>query len=194
MNQSPEFEQIIQFIIEVEKLKQVNRMTKVVGTERFENSAEHSWQVALLAMSLSDYADKKISMTRVVQMLLLHDVVEIDTGDKFAYATNHEDTENETEAAKRIFALLPQQIGDKYLTLWLEYEHKSSDDAVFAYAVDRLMPVLLNLHNQGQSWRENGITLAQVIAKNCAVEKASKALWQHILAKLEQAERDGWFN
>lgn len=173
-------EQITHFIIEIEKLKNVERKTKPIGMQRYENSAEHSWQIALLALSLSECAERPVNPLRVVTMLLLHDIVEIDTGDKFAYDANHDDYENELKAAERIFALLPQAIHDKYLTLWKEFEAAESDDARFAKAIDRLMPVLQNLHNDCQSWVENDISISQVLAKNACVEDASPALWKMV--------------
>lgn len=188
-----DFNAVLAFIIEVEKLKTVNRRIKVIGTDRYENSAEHSWQIALLAVSILPLVNKSLDVEKVVKMLLLHDVVEIDTGDKFAYDSNHTDTENETAAAKRIFALLPKAIGQDFMSLWLEYENKSSPEAEFAYGMDRLMPVFLNLHNNGQSWREHGITKAQVIAKNSPAEKASPELWQFVLQRLDEAEQQGMF-
>ena len=116
MNQ--DHQNIVSFIVELEKLKGVTRRIKPPGLTRYENSAEHSWQIALLALSLLPYAEQQLDATKVVTMLLLHDVVEIDTGDKFAYSANHDDYENEHRAAVRIFGLLPEEIGDRFLHLW----------------------------------------------------------------------------
>jgi putative hydrolase of HD superfamily len=169
---------ITQFIVEIEKLKTVERKIKPVGMSRFENSAEHSWQIALLALTLLPYAEKRTDPLTVVTMLLLHDIVEIDTGDKFAYDANHDDYENELESAKRIFAILPEEQNQAYLTLWIEFEHAKTPEAEFAKAIDRLMPVIQNLHNGCQSWIEHDISVSQILAKNSAIEKANPQLWQ----------------
>ncbi len=185
------FEQIIAFILELEKLKAVERRIKPLGQSRFENSAEHSWQVALLAMSLIPYASETVDAATVIKMLLLHDIVEIDTGDKFAYDANHLDTENETIAAKRIFSLLPSDIGSELLQLWMAFEHGDSPESRFAKGVDRLMPVLQNLHNEGQSWVEHGITVEQIVTKNAAAGQVNPELWAMVKAKVEHLGERG---
>lgn len=174
------FEQVMSFIIELEKLKNVERKTKPLGLNRYENSAEHSWQIALLALSLAEYSEQPVDPMRVVSMLLLHDIVEIDTGDKFAYDANHDDYENELKAAERIFALLPDSLHDRYLQTWKEFEAAETSDARFAKAIDRLMPVLQNLNNDCQSWLENDISVTQILAKNACVEDASPELWKMV--------------
>ncbi len=181
-----DFEAITRFIVEIEKLKKVERKIKPVGLHRFENSAEHSWQIALLALTLLPYAEKKVDPLCVVTMLLLHDIVEIDTGDKFAYHANHADYANELLAAKRIFAILPEQQQQHYLALWLEFEQGNSPEAQFAKAIDRLMPVLQNLHNGCQSWREHQISIAQILHKNQGIAKANPRLWQWVSEQVKQ--------
>ena len=169
---------ITQFIIELEKLKKVERRVKPVGLTRYENSAEHSWHIALLALTLSRFASQPVDELKVVTMLLLHDIVEIDTGDKFAYDANHDDFANEHQAAIRLFGLLPPSLGQKFLLLWEEFEQAQSPEAQFAKAIDRLMPVLQNLHNGCQSWLDHGITVKQILKKNAAIEQANPELWQ----------------
>ena len=117
-----DFQAITQFIVEIEKLKNVERKIKPVGLLRYENSAEHSWQIALLSLTLLPYAEQNPDPLIVVTMLLLHDIVEIDTGDKFAYDANHDDYENELASAQRIFAILPNEQANTYLKLWIEFE------------------------------------------------------------------------
>ena len=180
-----DFERVISFVLELEKLKAVERRIKPLGQTRFENSAEHSWQVALLAMSLIPYASEEVDAATVVKMLLLHDIVEIDTGDKFAYDANHLDTENETIAAKRIFALLPTETGEELLQVWMAFEHGDSPESRFAKGIDRLMPVLQNLNNEGQSWVSYGITVEQIVTKNAAVGQVNPELWAMVKAKVE---------
>ena len=173
-----DFQAITRFIVEIEKLKNVERKIKPAGLSRYENSAEHSWQIALLALTLLPYAEKQTEPLTVVTMLLLHDIVEIDTGDKFAYDANHDDYENELLSAKRIFAILPDEQQQAYLDLWMEFEAAQTPEAQFAKAIDRLMPVLQNLHNGCQSWIDHNISVTQILHKNAAIEKANPQLWQ----------------
>lgn len=187
-----EFEKIFTFILELEKLKGVNRKTKPLGLDRYENSAEHTWQVALLALSFKSYAQQEFDIDRVIKMLLLHDIVEIDTGDKIVYSAAYDDFDNEYQAAQRIFGLLPNELGQEFLALWLEYEKKETYEAKFAGAMDRLMPMLQNIHNEGQSWVENNIKLEQVLDKNKIVAHANPALWEFIQQKLLQMKDEGF--
>lgn len=186
------FQAITRFIVEIEKLKNVERKIKPVGLPRYENSAEHSWQIALLALTLLPYSEKNPDPLTVVTMLLLHDIVEIDTGDKFAYDANHDDYENELVSAKRIFAILPKEQARAYLTLWTEFEQAQTPEAQFAKAIDRLMPVIQNLHNGCQSWLENDISVSQILRKNAAIEKANPQLWQWVKQQvIEKGEQVG---
>lgn len=174
------FDAITRFIVEIEQLKTVDRKIKPVGLTRYENSAEHSWQIALLALTLLPYAEKDTDALTVITMLLLHDIVEIDTGDKFAYDANHDDYDNELASAKRIFALLPEKHAQAYLKLWIEFEQAQTAEAKFAKAIDRLMPVIQNIHNGCQSWLEHNIPIAQILKKNAAVAHANPDLWQWV--------------
>jgi putative hydrolase of HD superfamily len=184
------FQAITQFIVEIEKLKTVERKIKPVGLSRYENSAEHSWQIALLALTLLPYADnKQTDALTVVTMLLLHDIVEIDTGDKFAYDANHDDYENELKSAQRIFAILPVAQGQNYLKLWIEFEHAETPEAQFAKAIDRLMPVLQNVHNGCQSWLAHDISISQILEKNAAIAKANPQLWLWVKQQVIDAGR-----
>jgi putative hydrolases of HD superfamily len=187
---------IIDFIIELDKLKTVTRKTRVLHEDRYENSAEHSWQIAMLAASLTSYAVEPIDINRVIGMLLVHDIGEIDTGDTIVYAEEGlaERKVAEKQAVTRIFSLLPIEEADKFMSLWQEFEDGQTAEARFAHAADRAMPVLLNLANNGQSWVENGITYQRVINKIAApIEAGCPALWAHIAAQLEEANRLGWY-
>ena len=167
---------IVEFILELDKLKGVTRKTRPLGLDRYENSAEHSWQIALLAASLVHHAPgpadgaSAIDLDRVIRMLLVHDIGEIDTGDTMVYVVGgwEERKAAERAAARRIFGLLPEPQGGLFLALWLEFEEGASPEARFANAVDRAMPVLLNLANDGQSWRENGISHERVLGRVAA--------------------------
>jgi putative hydrolase of HD superfamily len=179
-----EFTAITEFILELEKLKNVERRTRPLGMQRYENSAEHSWQIALLALSLLPYGPKNTDPLTVVTMLLLHDIVEIDTGDKFAYDANHDDYVNELAAAKRIFAILPEPQHQAYLEMWITFEQGKTSEAKFAKAIDRLMPVLQNLHNGCQSWIDHDVSIGQILQKNAAIQDANPELWQWVQSQV----------
>lgn len=189
-------QQIVDFILELDKLKGVTRKTRPLGLERYENSAEHSWQIALLAASLAQYAKEPVDVDRVIRMLLVHDVGEIDTGDTIFYV---EDGWSERKAAElaavtRIFGLLPEPQRTQFLSLWREFEEAQTPESRFANAADRAMPVLLNLANDGQSWRENGITHERVVRRVAPPIRAGcPALWDYLEARLEEKRREGWF-
>jgi putative hydrolases of HD superfamily len=187
---------IVDFILELDKLKGVTRKVKPLGLDRYENSAEHSWQLALLAQSLAPFAPAGVDMNRVVAMLLVHDIGEIDTGDTLVFAEHgwQERKRAERAAVERIFGLLPYAQAQQFLALWQSFDDADSDEARFAHAVDRAMPVLLNLHNHGQSWRENGISYERVVARVAApIRDGCPALWDYLAARLDSARRDGWF-
>ena len=192
----PAMQQIIDFILEIDKLKGVARKTRPLGLDRYENSAEHSWQIALLAASLSGYAAAPIDINRVILMLLVHDIGEIDTGDTIFFAEEGwaERKSDELAAVKRIFGLLPKTQAALYLDLWQEFEAAKTPEARFANAADRAMPVLLNLANNGGSWRENGISYARVVGKIAPpIQAGCPALWDYLLPRLEDARRRGFF-
>jgi putative hydrolase of HD superfamily len=187
---------VVAFVLELDKLKGVTRKTRIVGLERYENSAEHSWQIALLAMSLAPYAPAALDMPRVVGMLLVHDIGEIDTGDTIVYAEGGWEERKQAEllAVRRIFGLLAPAVAEKLLDLWLEFDRGESDEARFAHAADRAMPVLLNLANQGQSWRENGISHERVVQRiGPPIKAGCPALWAYLEGPLQLARDQGWF-
>lgn len=189
-------QQVIDFILELDKLKGVTRKTRPLGLDRYENSAEHSWQIALLAVSLAHYAESALDINRVIGMLLVHDIGEIDTGDTMVYVEGgwEERKVAERAAVKRIFGMLPESQSSGLMALWQEFDDAESPEARFAHAADRAMPVLLNLANAGQSWRENGITHERVVRRIAAPIKAGcPALWDYLEARLEDERRKGWF-
>ncbi|HEX7801698.1 MAG TPA: HD domain-containing protein [Pseudoxanthomonas sp.] len=189
-------QQVIDFILELDKLKAVTRKVRPLGQDRYENSAEHSWQIALLAASLAPYAESPVDIDRVIRMLLVHDIGEIDTGDTMVFVEGgwEERKAAELAAVTRIFGLLPAEQGAELLSLWKEFERGETADARFANAADRAMPVLLNLANAGQSWRENGISYERVVARVAPPIKAGcPALWDYLESRLEQARDKGWF-
>ncbi|MGP3591344.1 HD domain-containing protein [Vagococcus sp. WN89Y] len=185
---------IVVFLMEVDKLKNVERRTRLLNHGRHENSAEHSWHFALAALSLAPFASEEVDIHRVIKMALLHDIVEIDVGDVLVYdlAAREAIALKEAQAAKRLFGLLPAPQNEQFLTLWHEYEAGITADAKFAGALDRVLPILLNLHNEGQSWRENNITLQQVLSRNAKVGETLPELWQHVVTQLHAAHEKGW--
>lgn len=186
--------EVVQFLMELDKLKGVERRTRLLGNARQENSAEHSWHLAMAAMSLAPFSREAIDVQHVVQMALVHDVVEIDAGDVMVYDLAARDAihEQEVAAAGRIFGLLPAELNQRFRALWDEYESGESADARFANMLDRALPIMLNLHNQGQSWRENGIRLEQVKARNAKLAQQWPELWQHLEQHLDNAHQQGW--
>jgi putative hydrolase of HD superfamily len=189
-------QRIVDFILELDKLKGVTRKVRPLDLERYENSAEHSWQLAMLAASLAHYAETPVDIDRVIRMLLVHDIGEIDTGDTMAFVEGgwEERKAAELAAVTRIFGILPEQQGAPFLALWQEFEHGETAEARFANAVDRAMPVLLNLANNGQSWRENGISYERVVKRVAPQIKAGcPALWDYLETRLENARHEGFF-
>jgi len=188
-------EQQLDLIIELDKLKSVLRRSRIKSANsRRENSAEHSWHVALMAILMEEHANESVDILRVVKMLLIHDVVEIDAGDTFVYdtAARAQQEEKERKAAQRLFSLLPKEQGDEFYDLWFEFEAMQSADAKFAKALDRMIPMLLNHHNQGQSWVEHGVACQQVLEVNKHIQYGSQTLWYKALAIIEQATEQGW--
>ncbi len=185
-------EKILDFIIEIEKLKTVQRKTRPIGLERYENSAEHSWHVCLAALMLTEYANDEIDIDRVIKMLLIHDLGEIDAGDTIVYtAQTPQQKAKEANGLTRILQLLPQRQAQTYIDLWHEFEAGDTADARYARAIDRLPPLLHNLHGQGHSWKENQISKEQVFSVNSRISTGSQPLWQVIEAKLQKAISQG---
>ena len=187
---------VVRFIIEIDKLKAVTRKVKPLELERYENPAEHSWQIAILAWSLAPFAAAPVNIDRVVKLLLVHDIGEIDTGDTMAFVVEGvaERKKAERVAVERIFGLLPDRERDEMLALWQEFEDEQTPEARLAHAADRAMPVLLNLANNGQSWRENGITYDRVVARvGPQINAGCPALWEHLKVRLAKERDAGWF-
>lgn len=185
----------IELVMELDRLKNVLRRTCVKSAgRREENSAEHSWHVALMALLLEEHANEPVDISRVVKMLLLHDIVEIDAGDTFVYdvVASKEQEEKELQAAERLFGMLPVDQGEELKAVWLEFEQAETAEAKFAKALDRLIPVLLNYHNDGHSWKAHGIAKDQVVAINGRIEHGSAALWQVATEVIDHAVEQGW--
>lgn len=188
--------QQVDFIIELDRLKRIQRKTMVKSdNNRFENSAEHSWHITLAAQILQQYAEEAIAISRVTLMLLIHDVVEIDAGDTFAFADQAaQDAQEiaEHQAAERLFGLLPEVQGAQFLALWHEFERAESADARFAKAIDRILPLFQNMQNGGGSWLEHGVTRQQVLQRNAYLQDSAPALWDYASQQIELATARGW--
>jgi putative hydrolase of HD superfamily len=187
-------EQQIEFILEMDKLKHIFRKSRLIRSERFENDAEHTWHLAVMAMLLAEHANEPdLNMLKVFKMLLIHDVVEIDAGDTFAYDDKGLEGKYERElaAANRLFGLLPEDQRDECMQLWEEFEARDTGEAKFAAAVDRLQPLLINVQNEGQSWKEHGITSDRVLERNRHIGEGSTALWQYAEALIGKAVEQG---
>ncbi|EGQ8496129.1 HD domain-containing protein [Vibrio sp. Vb5032] len=188
-------EKQLALVIELDKLKSILRRTRVKSAEgRLENSGEHSWHVALMAILMEEHANAPVDICRVMKMLLIHDVVEIDAGDTFVYdtAASQEQAEKEIRAAERLFGMLPSDQEQELLALWHEFEAAQTDDAKYAKALERLIPMLLNYHNNGQSWKEHGVSREQALTINKRIEFGSVTLWDKAKELIEEATEKGW--
>jgi putative hydrolases of HD superfamily len=178
----------LEFILEIDRLKSVLRQSYLIDNDRHENSAEHSWHLAVAAMVLAEHAKEPIDVSKVIRLVLVHDLVEIDAGDTFIYdeAGNAGKAAREQKAADRLFGLLPEEQGKTFMVLWREFEDRQTPEAKFAFALDRLMPILHNVFTQGGSWKEHGIRQEQAIAKNRPIEDGSPILWQAVESLITQ--------
>lgn len=171
----------IEFIKEIDKIKYIQRKTKLFNSDRNENDAEHSWHLALMAIVLAEHTNENIDILKVLKMVLIHDIVEIDAGDTFIYDTtkNHSNTEEERLAAERIFGLLPEKQASELIEIWEEFEAGVSSEAKFAKAMDRLEPLLQNTSNNGGTWNEPGVNYSKVYAKKKAIKEGSEMIWNY---------------
>lgn len=189
-------EQQLDFIYELDKLKAIKRQALLkADNNRQENSAEHSWHIALTGLVLKDYAEGDIDIVRVVTMLLIHDIVEIDAGDTFAFADEQDldaQEEKEIAAAKRIFGLLPEEQYQHYNQLWLEFEAAQTADAKFAKSIDRILPLIQNVRNEGGSWKKHSVAKSKVLKRNEYLQTAAPRLWQYAVEQIDQATQKGW--
>lgn len=184
----------IDFVIEIDKLKSIFRRAYLANASRRENSAEHSWHVAVIAMVLVEHCKEEIDLLQVIKMLLVHDIVEIDAGDTSIYdgAGALDKAERENLAAERIFGLLPQDQCWEMYKLWEEFEQGTSKEAKFVRAVDRLIPLLHNYSTQGKRWKEDRITYQQVLAVNQTIREGSPELWEFALSMIDECVAKGY--
>ena len=193
--QKDRFRQQIEFILEVDKLKNVLRKTILMDRSRRENSAEHSWHIALTVLILSEYAkDSDVDFFRVMKILLVHDLIEIDAGDTYCYDDQgrKDQPRREKNAADRIFNLLPVDQATFLRELWDEFEERKTPESKFANALDRLQPFLHNYFTEGKIWQENNIKSAQVKARMLPVGDGAPILWNYVSALIEDGVKKGF--
>lgn len=180
-----ELEQLFAFCREIDKEKLITRQTYISNAKRKENDAEHAWHAAIMAILLSDYANEKIDVLKTVTMLLIHDIVEIDAGDTYAYDEEAKKTQKqrETAAADRIFGMLPKKKADDLRGLWEEFEQRQTPEAKFARVMDNLQPMMLNVATNGKAWEEHEVHLQQILDRNKATKDGSQILWDYAMEK-----------
>jgi putative hydrolase of HD superfamily len=191
------FKQQIEFILEVDKLKQVLRQTILMDKSRRENSAEHSWHIALTVMVLSEYArDAAIDFFRVMKILLIHDLIEIDAGDTYCYDEQgrKDQVQREKFAADRIFSILPPDQARTFRELWDEFEDRKTPESRFANALDRVQPLLHNYFTRGQTWQENDIKSDQVKSRMQPVDDGAPILWEYVRSLIDDAVKKGFLS
>lgn len=184
----------LEFIFEIDKIKSIIRKTRLFHKDKYENDAEHSWHICMMALVLQEYADEDIDILKVIKMMLIHDLVEIDTGDVIVYSKTEKDVEAEKKAAERIFGILPNIQGDEYFNLWMEFENRKTKEAMFAAALDRMEPILQNIYRNGDDWKRNNIPYEKVISVNMKIKDGSRELWEYIKNEIDRLNEDGIFN
>lgn len=186
----------LSFFREIDKLKQIFRQTLLLDSSRCENDAEHSWHLAMMVLTFKEYAIKPdLDLGKVLKLVILHDLVEIDAGDVYTY-DNFDPAVKEAKeqaAADRIFYLLPKDQGDELMALWHEYEEKRSPEALFASAMDKLQPFLHNYYVDTRAWRLHEVPKHRVIEKMSIIQRGAPGLWPMTLAMIEQADEEGLF-
>jgi putative hydrolase of HD superfamily len=195
--QKDRFKQQIEFILEVDKLKQVLRQTILMDKSRRENSAEHSWHIALTVMVLSEYArDADIDFFRVMKILLVHDLIEIDAGDTYCYDDQGRKDQGQREkvAADRIFNILPPDQAGTFRDLWDEFEERKTPESRFANALDRVQPLLHNYFTRGQTWQDNDIKSDQVKSRMQPVDDGAPVLWNYVSSLINDAVKKGFLS
>lgn len=177
----------IAFIHEIDKLKYIQRKTRLFNSERAENDAEHSWHLAMMTIVLAEHANVKVDVLKVLKMVLIHDVVEIDAGDIFLYDTkvSHTNTQAERLAAERIFGLLPKDQANELIALWEEFEAGKTEEAKFARSMDRFEPLLQNVSNDGGTWREYQVEYSRVYKTQEVIKHGSRTIWKIAKSMLE---------
>ena len=185
--------QQINFIKEIDKVKYIQRKTKLFNSDRHENDAEHSWHLAMMVLVLAEHANEPIDTLKVLKMVLIHDIVEIDAGDTFLFDTtkNHSNTEEELKAAKRIFGLLPEKQAAEFIAIWVEFESFETPEAKFARAIDHFEPILQNASNDGGTWAEFNVPYSTVVEKKQVIKEGTETVWNYAKSLLDNSVDQG---
>lgn len=172
-------EKQLRFIMEIDKLKKIVRQSYITDASRKETDTDHSWHLAMMAVVLKEYSNEEVDILKVITMVLIHDIVEIDAGDTYAYDSEGNKTkrEREVKAAERIFGLLPSEQREYMRELWEEFERADTPESKFANTLDKVQPVMLNAASGGKAWKEHGVCLSQVLDRNTETHKGSEELW-----------------
>ncbi len=187
------FETQLNFIFEVDKVKSIIRKSKLFDSSRFENDAEHSWTICIMAILLKEYSNTTINIEKVIVMLLVHDIVEIDAGDTFLYSHERDSAHAREElAAKRIFGILPEDQSKELYELWNEFEERKTNESKYAAVFDRLEPVLQNYKTEGYTWKKNGITKSMILEKNKHIVEGSEEIWDFFKYLIDECVRKGY--
>lgn len=186
----------IEFIIEIDKVKQIFRQTRLFDNSRYENDAEHAWHLALMAITFEKYVNFPVDLLKVIKMVLIHDIVEIDAGDTFLYADEEQLKQkeiNEKKAAERIFGILSNDVGNELKNLWEEFEKRQTPEAKFAAALDRMEPILQNSKTKGHAWQKHSVKKSQVIKANKQkISEGSESLWEYIESVIDNCVKEGY--
>ena len=183
----------IAFIKEIDKIKYIQRRTKLFNSNRRENDADHSWHLAMMAIVLAEHSNQSIDLLKVLKMVLIHDIVEIDAGDTFIYSTtkDHSNTHEELTAAQRIFGILPKEQADELMEIWQEFEAGETNEAKFALSMDRFEPLLQNASNNGGTWVEYDVPYKKVYNKKCKIKEGSSVIWKYAEGLIDEGVKKG---
>lgn len=186
-------EKQFEFIREIDKEKEITRHTFLADASRRENDAEHAWHMAVMTLLLSEYANEEIDVLKTITMLLIHDIVEIDAGDTYAYDEKGKETQAEREemAAQRIFYMLPKDQAEKMISLWHEFEAQKTPEAKFARCMDNIQPMMLNDASNGLAWEENQVKISQILKRNERTALGSEKLWDYMKGILQRNMEEG---
>ena len=186
----------IEFMVEIDKMKNIYRQTYVLGEDRRENDAEHSWHIAVMAFLLAEHSNVEIDVLKTIKMVLIHDIVEVDAGDTYCYDKQGymDKAEREEKAAKRIFGILPYDQRDEIYSLWREFEDMKTPESKFAAVLDRVQPLTLNYRKGGISWKEHNVKKDMVLERNKCSADGSQEIYQYIKDILDDAELRGMFD
>ena len=188
-------EKQLEFLVKIDEIKKIFRHTRLFDNSRYENDAEHSWHLAVMAVVLSEHANQKIDLTKVIKMVLIHDIVEIEAGDFILYTDQaQEKSKKEKEAAQKIFSLLPDDQQQVFISLWQEFEAQETPEAKFAASLDRLEPLIQNYLTDGHAWKKHDINKKQVYEANQHINNGAKSLWDYAQKIIEEADKKGYFN